>query len=249
MFILALITKLLLTLLAGMASVLSPCFLPVLPGFISYLSGLSLKEAKDRYHRKELIINCLLFSFGFCLVFATFGFSMGMIGKFLVINQLVLTQIGGLLLLFFGLIQTELLKIKPLLKTFRFSTTSKNSPFSHGQYQSLIVGMIFAFSWSPCYGPIIGGIFTLAATSTTMLEAVGYFVIYSLGFTIPILLIGIFFDQVSNLLVRYRRIFLTVNLLAGIIMIVIGILMLTNSLGNIVNWLDLIYTNNKLLFY
>lgn len=234
--------KIIITFLAGIASVLSPCFLPVMPGFIAYLSGLSLTEARSKNHRRELIINCLLFSLGFCLIFSLFGFSIGFITKILVINQLLIIRISGLLLIIFGLIQSGILKIKILQKSFQIQNNNTKS-------QSLIVGMLFAFSWSPCYGPIIGGIFTLAASSQSILEATLYFIIYSLGFTIPILLTGLLFDQISIQLKQHRRAFLIANSLAGFVLIIIGLLMFTNNIGSIVNWLSFIYNQSKLIFY
>jgi cytochrome c-type biogenesis protein len=242
-----LVGKILLTFIAGIVSVLSPCFLPVLPGFIAYLSGLSLQEARSPQHRKDLLINCLFFSIGFCLIFGLFGFSLGIVSKLLVLNQILIIRISGFLLILFGLLQSGVLKIKFLQKSFQ-PTQTKNIKIG-GKYQSFFIGMLFAFSWSPCYGPIIGAIFTLAANSQSMLEAMIFFIIYSLGFTLPIILIGLLFDKLSIQLKKHRQAFLIANFLAGIVLIIIGLLMLTNSINSIVNWLSFIYNQSKLIFY
>ncbi len=236
------------TFLAGIMSVLSPCIIPLLPGFVAYFAGLGLDEAKTKKHRKKMLISSLFFSLGFTLVFLGFGLIAGGLSLLLIQNQIILQQLGGIILIVFGVLQTGLIKFNLSQKHYRLDHQKIKLPLN--EYgRSVLIGMIFAFSWTPCYGPIIGGIFTLGASSHTMGAGLLLFFIYSLGFTLPIILLSLLMDRFSVFLARHRRFFRFGNWLAGILLIVIGFLMFTNNLSSIVNWLDFIYTQNKLNFF
>jgi cytochrome c-type biogenesis protein len=232
------IGQILVTFLAGILSVLSPCIIPLLPGFIAYFAGMGLEEVKTKKHRKKMLIASLCFSLGFTLTFLAFGLVAGGLSLILIQHQIFLQQIGGLILIIFGVMQSGLLKFKFAQKSYK-----------HEYLRSLLIGIIFAFSWTPCYGPIIGGIFTLSASSQTIWTSLLMFLVYSIGFTLPIILLSLAMDRCSELLSRHRRFFRFSGLIAGILLIIIGLLMLTNNLSLIVNWLDLIYTQNKLTFF
>ncbi len=242
------IGNLFITFLAGILSVLSPCLLPILPGFIAYFAGLGLDEAKEKKHRKIVFFNSLFFSLGFTLTFLGFGLIAGGISLFLITNQLFLQQVGGVILIIFGIFQTGILKPKFIQKELRISPNTLNLP-KNLYLRSVIVGMIFAFGWTPCYGPIIGGIFTLGASSQTVGSSLILFLVYSIGFTIPIILLSLTFDKLSSLIAKHKRLISYSHIVAGMLLILMGLLMITNSLSNIVNWLDIIYTQNNATFY
>jgi len=242
------ISNLLITFLAGILSVLSPCIIPLLPGFVAYFAGLGIEEIRTTKHRRKMLISSLFFSLGFTLTFLSFGLVASGISLILIQNQIFLQQIGGLILILFGLLQTGLLKFKFSQKEYRLNHRKVCLP-RHEYWQSLLIGIIFAFSWTPCYGPIIGGIFTLGASSRTVGASLILFLIYSLGFTLPIILLSLVMDKFSAFLKKNRRFFLFANLLVGLLLILIGTLMLTNNLSNIVNWLDFLYTQNKVTFF
>ncbi|MCC6643654.1 hypothetical protein IT411_02795 [Candidatus Peregrinibacteria bacterium] len=236
------------TFLAGILSILSPCVLPVLPGFIAYFAGITVTEAKSKIRQHQLILNTLAFSLGFSTTFLMFGIIAGSISLFLVQNQIILQKIAGFILICFGLLQSGLIKIPALQKEWRVDQQNTFKKFPH-YLRSLLIGILFAISWTPCYGPIIGGIFTLTASNSTFWTAIGYFLIYSLGFTFPLIIIAFSLEKSSRWLGQHKKFFAIANIIAGLLFILIGLLMLTSSLGNIVNWLNFIYTNNKLLFF
>ena len=242
------IWQILITLLAGILSVLSPCIMPVLPGFIAFFTGLSVVESKSKNHRREVLLSTLAFSLGFCFIFAMFGLIAGSISIFLIQNQLILQKIAGLLLIIFGVIQTGFIKLNFLQKEFRADQKGLDKKLPH-YLRAMAIGALFAISWTPCYGPIIGAIVTLGLASGTVGWSFFYFVIYSIGFTLPLILIALSLDYFSRFFAKNKAIYHYSNKIAGILLIIIGILMLTSSLGNIVNWLNFIYTNNKLLFF
>jgi len=238
--------KIALTFLGGILSVFSPCVLPILPGFIAYFSGLSLEEAKKR--RRETVIASLFFSLGFILVFMAIGVLADGFSRFLIINQVLLERIGGIIIMFFGFIQVGLVKVPTLQKEFRLENKiiPKHLPI---YLNSLLIGILFAFSWTPCYGPIIGAILTYTAASKTFWLGFFYFVIYSLGFTLPIIILALFLDKLSQTIKKHRALFRYTTIFAGLLLIVLGFLMFINQLSSIVNLINLIYTDNKLLFY
>ena len=239
--------QLLITFFAGTLSVLSPCILPLLPGFLAYFAGLTLDEAKTKNHRRVIFFNTLFFCLGFTLTFLAFGLAISSLSLFLFQNQILLQQIGGLILIVFGLIQTGWINIPRLQKEFKLDHLKLKLP-RHFYLRSLLIGAIFAFGWTPCYGPIIGGIFTLGASTSTLGQSLLLFLIYAFGFTLPILLLSLALDRLSAFFVKHRRIFRLSHLIAGLLLILMGILMLTNNLSSIVNWLDFLYTQNKINF-
>jgi cytochrome c-type biogenesis protein len=234
--------------IAGILSVFSPCIIPVLPGFIAYLSGLSVQHALENNSRRQILISTAIFALGFNLVFSMFGILVGSLSQFLLVNQLLLLQIGGIIVMVFGILQSGLVKLEFLQREHRLdgNVLEKNLPH---YLKSFLFGIIFALSWTPCFGPVIGGIITLAATTKTFGQSLLLFVFYALGFTLPLLLLSAFISHFHNFFKSHRNFYRYSNLVAGIFLIMIGFLMFTNSLSSIVNWLNFIYTQNKLLFY
>lgn len=237
--------KIAVTFLGGILSVFSPCVLPILPGFIAYFSGLTLEEAKHK--RKRTVIASIFFSLGFMAVFMAFGILANGISAFLIINQVTLQRIGGIIIIIFGLIQIGLLKFTALQRDYKIEKPiSKTIPI---YLSSFLIGVLFAFSWAPCYGPIIGAILTYTATSQTFWLGFFYFIVYALGFTLPIILIALFLDQLSRSIRKHRALFRYTTIISGILLIIIGLLMLTNELSTIVNFINIIYTQNRIMFF
>jgi cytochrome c-type biogenesis protein len=244
---------------AGILSILSPCILPVLPSFLAYITGLSLEElaesdkstATKKSNNKhvfswQLIINTFFFALGFSLIFLLFGAVIGTIGKFLVINQIVLMQLGGLIIIILALHQLGIFRLKFLLSEVKFKHSLTDD--LKGWLRSFLVGIIFAFGWAPCYGPIVGAIFTLAATTGSFYYSILLFVFYSLGFLVPLIIFSVFIGYFSKQIKKHRKIFQYSSTIAGIILLILGILMLTNLFPYIVNWLSLIYNEYNFLY-
>ena len=236
--------------IAGIFSIVSPCILPVIPSFIAYITGLSVSENykqidKKSYHRK-LIIDTLLFGIGFSTVFLLLGAAVGSLGEFLLLNRPIFEKIAGVMIIFFGLQLTGIIKIQSLLKQKNWEIPEKLKKISY--LRSLFIGIFFSFSWAPCYGPIIGAIFTLAATKANFWQAVLLFLFYSLGFMLPLLLITIFISKANLFVKKVRKFTKYSSLISGIFVIILGVLLLTNQMGTIVNWVNFIYLKNHFTF-
>ena len=167
-------TELILALGAGLLSFLSPCVLPLIPGYISYVSGKSLNELLEE--KKVNIIPIVLFTVGFSLIFIAFGATSSLIGKILLNNSIELRILSGLVIIFFSFQIIGIINLNFLNFEKRFQTQKSANLFS-----SFLVGMAFGFGWTPCIGPILGSILALAAVEQTLLKAVMLLLFYSLG--------------------------------------------------------------------
>ena len=224
--------------IAGIVSFLAPCVLPLIPGFLAYLAGTSLEEAKIK--RKEVFINSLLFVLGFSIVFSLLGVLLNTILESVSYDiQNWLARIGGAIIIFFGLYLAGLIKIPLLSREFKFSAEGK---VKSKYLTSLLFGFAFAVGWTPCVGPVLGSVLGLAATQPG--SAFSLLLAYSLGLGIPFLLMGLFTAQGLNLIRKHISQLRYIYIIFGILMIILGILVFTQSLNLLANW-D--FLNNLLL--
>lgn len=239
--------NILVAILAGALSVLSPCILPVLPSFFGYITGVSLSKPYTKLEKKtlykKLLFNTVLFALGFSIIFILFGAVIGTVGQFLLHQRNILQQIAGVIIIVFGLQLTGILKLKTFLKEKKFELPEW---IKHTEYlRSFVTGICFAFGWSPCYGPIVGTIFTLALSKTDFWQAMLLFTFYSIGFVIPLLMLSILVGIFSVRIKKLSAISHYISIGAGFIVIFLGILLLTNQLNIFTNWLNLFYNNNN----
>lgn len=222
---------------AGFLSFVSPCVLPLVPAYISYITGLSLEELTETAGPKKVrwtvLTNSLLFILGFSMVFIAFGASATAISQILLLYQNAIRKVGGLLIILFGLYLTGVVKIPVLMayRQFRF----KNRPA--GAIGSVLIGITFAAAWTPCVGPILGSVYLLAGTSQSVGDGVRLLAVYSIGLGLPLLLAGM---SVSTFLFSYRKLkdyMWIVSLVSGLFLILIGVLVFTNSLRILNGWL------------
>lgn len=212
--------------LAGIMSFLSPCVLPLVPIYVSVISGISLEDLRHNKFSFKTLTNTLAFIFGFSTIFITLGASSSMIGSFLFEYQDLLRIIGGIFIIFLGLFMTGLVKPQILMQERRFNL---NRP-STGLLSSFFIGIVFAAGWTPCIGPILGAILLYTASQSSANEGILLLSIYSLGLAIPFLLsamlISLFFTYTRKIgnFMKY------ISLIIGIIMIVIGVLILFDKL-------------------
>ncbi|MCX7919134.1 MAG: cytochrome c biogenesis protein CcdA [bacterium] len=219
--------------IAGLLSFISPCVLPLVPGYISFISGVSLEEMKrtnDVSNRsrilKKVAINSVLFILGFSIVFILLGATATYIGGFLQSKMNVLSKIAGVVVIIFGLHTAGLFNIKFLQYEKRFQTRGKPLTL----IGSLLIGMAFAFGWSPCIGPILAAILVYASTQETVYQGIGLLASYSLGLGIPFFIAGLavnVFFGVFNWMKKYLH---AIEIIAGVFLIVLGILIFTNQL-------------------
>ncbi len=223
--------------LAGMASFLSPCVMPLIPSYVSYITGISftdLKEGENRSRiRKITFINSLSFIIGFSTVFISLGAGSSFLGGLLVRYQDVLRIGGGILIIIFGLFIAGIINIRFLMREKIIEIKEKPA----GVVGSFLIGMAFAAGWTPCIGPILGSILLYASAKGSAGYGIQLLAIYSLGLGIPFLISSMainMFLSYSKKIQRYMRI---IMLLSGIILIAFGILLITNSTGILIRYI------------
>lgn len=214
--------------IGGLASFLSPCVLPLVPGYISLMSGVSIDHLKSgegsRINaRRAIIINSLAFNAGLSVIFLSLGATAGLIGA-AITNNVWVRVIGGLVIIAFGLQLIGVLKIGALYKDTRFFSSEK----PRGVVGSMMLGMAFAAGWTPCIGPILGGIIGLAATSGGWKNGLLLSAFYSAGLSIPFLITGLGINQFLSFYSKFRRHLHKVEVVSGIILILIGGLVMAN---------------------
>jgi len=212
---------------AGLLSFLSPCVLPLVPVYLASLCGPEVFEPKAGRIRVPLFLHSLSFVLGFSLVFTLFGAGAGLVGFALSSYLVIIRQIAGSLLIVFGLFLLAALKV-PYLNFEKRLAPSQGTTI--GYLRSFLTGGIFSLAWTPCVGPILGGVLALALGSETAWQGAYLLAIYSLGLGLPFLVIGVAFDSVTPLLRRIHRYSTAIYIFSGILLIAVGILILTDSL-------------------
>jgi cytochrome c-type biogenesis protein len=214
--------------LAGVLSFLSPCVLPLVPGYVSLISGASVEELQSSERRilRTVMLHSLTFVLGFSVVFVALGAVATGLGQ--VVNQYhsLLSKIAGIVVIIFGLHLTGLLKIKALYADKRLHDV-KGGASAMG---SFAVGFAFAFGWTPCIGPILATILVLASAQGTVWKGVVLLAVYSLGLAVPFLLTSLGVDRFLAFYGRFRRHLHTVEVFSGVLLIAIGVLIFLNNL-------------------
>jgi cytochrome c-type biogenesis protein len=208
---------------AGLISFLSPCVLPLIPGYISFISGASLNELLAK--KKINLIPLILFTLGFSFVFIMFGAAASYLGQVLLQNSQTLRVAAGLVIIIFSLQLIGIVNISFLNFEKKVYTKRNNNIWF-----SFIVGMAFGFGWTPCIGPILGSILALASTEETIFEAIILLSFYSLGLAIPFILSGYLMQRFLMFSKNFRKNINLVSKIGGVILLITGILILTNQL-------------------
>jgi len=208
---------------AGLISFLSPCVLPLIPGYISYISGQSLQEILNK--KKINFFPLILFCLGFSTVFVLLGASASFLGQTLLQNSEVLRILAGIVIIIFSLQLIGIINIPYLNFEKRFDAKeSRNILFPY------VIGVAFGFGWTPCIGPILGSILALASIEETLTRAVILLILYSLGLAIPFVLSGYLIQRFLLFSKNFRKNINLISKIGGIILLVTGILILTNQL-------------------
>ena len=208
---------------AGLISFLSPCVLPLIPGYISYISGNSLNELIEK--KIVNLVPIILFTIGFSIVFIIFGAASTLLGQVLLQNSNELRIGAGLIIILLSLHIIGVINLKFLNFEKRIETNS-NTNF----YSPIIIGMAFAFGWTPCIGPILGSILVLAATEESLNKGILLLSFYSLGLAIPFILSGYLIQKFLIFSKSFKKNIILVSKVGGIILLITGILILTNQL-------------------
>ncbi len=218
------ILNLLIAFSAGFISFLSPCVLPLIPGYVSYISGQTLDEIIE--DNKLVLLKTIFFSIGFSIIFISFGITASFIGKFLINYSNQLRIIAGLIIILFSLQLIGLINLKILNSETRFFT--KN--YRNNLIFPVIVGMAFGFGWTPCIGPILGSILALAAIEENISKGILLLSFYSLGLAIPFIISGVLIDKFLFFSKSFRKYISTITKVGGTILLLTGIAILTGQL-------------------
>lgn len=213
---------------AGLLSFLSPCVLPLVPGYVSLISGASietLQTTADRKLLRSVMFNSITFILGFSVVFITLGAVATTLGQLTMQYRSLLAKVAGLIIIVFGLHLTGLLKINALYSDKRLhSVKGGSSPLG-----AFLVGFAFAFGWTPCIGPILAGILILAGSQDTVFKGILLLMVYSLGLAVPFLLTSIGVNRFLGFYTRFRRHLHTVEVISGVLLIAFGLLIMLNK--------------------
>ena len=214
---------------AGMFSFLSPCVLPLVPGYLSMMSGVGATElaVATKTDVRKLLRSTLLFVAGFTVVFAALGATATAVGSLLFRHQYGLNQISGVLIIIFGLFLAGLVSPRFMQQERRFHVT----PAALGSFGPPVMGMAFAFGWTPCIGPVLGPILTLASEQSTVARGTSLLVVYSIGLGVPFVASGLAFGRMAGAFAWVKRHYRVINLVAGALLVVFGLLLLTNHVG------------------
>ncbi len=216
-------TELFIALGAGLISFLSPCVLPLIPGYISYISGNSLNELLQK--KNVNLIPIILFTLGFSMIFIIFGAASTFLGQVLLQNSYELRIAAGLVIILFSLHIIGIINLKFLNYEKRIQTNSNNR-----FYSPILIGMAFAFGWTPCIGPILGSILVLAATEESVNKGILLLIFYSFGLAVPFVLSGYLIQKFLIFSKNFKKNINLVSKSGGIILLITGILILTNQL-------------------
>jgi cytochrome c-type biogenesis protein len=223
---------------AGLLSFVSPCVLPLVPSYISYITGLSVEQLTDVSERvkfrKAIVVNSLLFIGGFSSVFIAFGASASFLGQILITYQDLIRRIGGVLIIVFGLYLLGILNLKFLKMEQRYQF--RNRPA--GYLGSFLIGVAFAAGWTPCVGPVLGSILLYASTTDSLLSGVVLLTFYSLGLGLPLFLTALGVDRFLAYFKEVRVYLWGVSTVSGVLLILVGVMIYANSLTMVTSFLE-----------
>jgi cytochrome c-type biogenesis protein len=224
--------------LAGLGSFVAPCILPMIPAFLAYISGTTLSELNQKdgtntvsVNRTNIILNSVFFVLGFSVVFSTIGVIINSTlssASWEIVDEL--NQIGGVIIIGFGIFLLLSMKINKLNLERKFFPKRSRASYP----MSFVFGLAFAAGWTPCVGPILGSILTLAATTPSL--AFNLLLVYSLGLGIPFILIGVFYSRANKIIRSMSKHLKYYNIILGGFIIVLGVLVFTNQLAYIANF-------------
>lgn len=224
--------------IAGILTFLAPCTLPLVPGYLAFISGASVEDLKDpekaKGAKRRIFLNGVLYVLGFSLVFVAFGTLAGFLGAALAPYRIWLARISGILVIIFGLFLMGVLKLPFLTKDFQLKV---GGTIDRGQGKSsFILGSAFAFGWTPCVGPILGSILLLASTTTTALQGAILLSIFSAGLAVPFFAVALGVGSAAKYISKLSKLLSVISIIGGIFLIGLGILLFTNKMTLLISY-------------
>ena len=229
----SLLPALFVALFAGLISFLSPCVLPIVPPYLAYMSGVALTDVDNQKGRQKIVLTALFFVLGLSTVFVFLGFSASAIGAVFFEYQALLNTIAGFAIMLFGL---------HFLDIYRLHFLDREARFEVGNYQgttfgSYVLGLAFAFGWTPCIGPQLGAILSLAASNGSIVKGTILLAFYAIGLGIPFLIFAFFINRLDGVLNFFKQYFELIERIMGLLLWTVGLLMLTGGFSSISFWL------------
>ncbi len=230
----SLLPSMLIALAAGILSFLSPCVLPIVPPYLAYMGGISMGEMRgDTAARQRVILPALFFVLGLSTVFLFLGFTASFLGRFFLENQVFLARISGALVIVFGLHFLGVLRIPILDREARMQAGDRGGS-AFGAY---LLGLAFAFGWTPCIGPQLGAILSIAATEASLARGTALLGVYALGLGLPFLLAALFIERAMGVMGRLKRHMKVIERAMGVLLIVVGVALVTGAFSAFSFWL------------
>ncbi|MBP5305405.1 MAG: sulfite exporter TauE/SafE family protein, partial [Lachnospiraceae bacterium] len=232
--------------LQGLLSFFSPCVLPLLPVYIGYLSGGTLSKDEDgawHYNRKKVMLNTVFFTIGVSFAFFLLGLGLSAIGRFFSGNQMLFARIGGIIVVMFGLYQLGFFGKSELLSGER-RLPFDVSKMTMSPVTALIFGFVLSFSWTPCIGPVLSSVLIMAASAGSAASGFILIGVYTLGYIIPFLLVGVFTTSLLEFFGKHKNFVKYTTKIGGGILILMGILMFTGKMNGITSYLSTLSANN-----
>jgi len=213
---------------AGLLMFLAPCTLPLVPAYLAFISGVKPDEVQgNKEARRKIRINAIAFVLGFSTIFISFGILAGFFGSFIGPYRVLLSQIGGVFIILFGLMMLNILKITPLMRDRKITLPKFITP---GEPTSAyLIGSIFALGWTPCVGPVLASVLLLATTKATVLSGGLLLAIFSAGLAVPFIATAMLYARAGNFITKYSYISRVVSIVGGLMLIGIGLLLLSNN--------------------
>ena len=220
--------------MAGVLSFLSPCVLPLVPSYLSFVTGMSLEDLQEGFDRRRVLTHAALFVTGFTLIFVLLGAGATLVGGFLRYNSEWIARIGGVIIIIFGLHLMGVFQLLPLLREKRVHLANKPA----GYVGTVAVGMAFGAGWTPCIGPVLGAIMTMAATQEHLATGMLLLFVYSMGLAIPFLLAALALERFLHAFKRARRYLPLIQKASGLLLVLLGVLLVTGSFVVLAAWLN-----------
>ena len=216
--------------LAGILTFISPCILPLIPAYITLVTGLSIEELDNKKNLLSVFLSSICFVLGFTTVFVFLGLSVTIIGRFFLNHMDILRFAGGIIIIIFGLHLIGIFKIKLLYKQFSWMDKIKRTS---NYFTIYLIGCAFAFSWTPCVDPILASILIMAATQGTIAKGTILLLIYSLGLAIPFILTALFVSKFLTLFNSIKKYYKVIEIVSGTLLILMGILIISGGFNQI----------------
>ena len=231
----SLLPAMLVALAAGVLSFLSPCVLPIVPPYLAYMGGITMSdmEGEARAARRKAIMPALFFVMGLSTVFIFLGFTASILGQFFLQNQILLARISGAVVIIFGLHFLGVIRIPLLDREARLDAGDKGGS-TLGAY---VLGLAFAFGWTPCIGPQLGAILSIAAQEASVQRGTALLAVYAVGLGLPFLIAAAFIDRAQGLMGRMKRHMKTIERVMGVLLVAVGVALMTGAFSAFAFWL------------